>query len=169
MAHPVKKQLSKNLAEMKFMQKGLSTDGTQVGESHDSSSMGALIKKWVVPDVPVVDDVTNKMKSTNSFIQCEELNRLGRFSYNKFNKEIERLSERYARQGGLLNEESSEDEEEATVSVQEMVRRYEDNTSKKSLGKHGRLYEDNFDGSERHRLLKKRISKMDKDGFIRPS
>ncbi len=36
-----------------------------------------------------MNDRTNKMKSTNSFIQCEELNRLGRFSYNKFNKEIE--------------------------------------------------------------------------------
>ncbi len=39
------------------MQKGLSTDGSQLGESHDASSMGALIKKWVAPNVPVVDNV----------------------------------------------------------------------------------------------------------------
>ncbi len=29
------------------------------------------------------------MKCTSSFVECEELNKLGRFSYNKFNKEIE--------------------------------------------------------------------------------
>ena len=56
------------------------------------------------------------------------------------------------------------------------VCRYEDITSRRLLGKHGRSSDD-FDSSPgfgsgatgRHKLLEKRVSKMDRDGFLRPS
>ena len=32
---------------------------------------------------------SHKLKHTDSFVECEDLNRLGRFSFNRFNKETE--------------------------------------------------------------------------------
>ena len=57
----------------------------------DIETDGALTDKWVVPNMPDPVDPSTLLQMTSSFVECEELNRLGRFSYNGHNKETEVL------------------------------------------------------------------------------
>ena len=76
-------------------------------DQEQTDGSGGLIEKWVAPNVPPIPDKyviierdilfieynffrSKRVKVVEySFAQCEGLNTLGRFSYNKFNKEIE--------------------------------------------------------------------------------
>ena len=82
------------------------------GPEEEADSGSVLTEKWVVPDVPLptetewvgticspryvryVSDlfILHRPEDTlrvDSFLECEELDRLGRFSFNGYNKEIE--------------------------------------------------------------------------------
>ena len=59
------------------------------GDQVDFDVGGALTDKWVVPDIPNPSERHSKPVINESYIEFEGLNRLGRFSYNKYNKEVE--------------------------------------------------------------------------------
>ena len=54
-----------------------------------SSSDGVLVDKWYVPNAPEPLQRAKWPEINDSYVEFEELNRLGRFSYNKYNKETE--------------------------------------------------------------------------------
>ena len=49
----------------------------------------SLTEKWVVPNVPLPASECSWPETTESYVDFEDLNRLGRFSYLKHNKETE--------------------------------------------------------------------------------
>lgn len=55
----------------------------------DVETDGILTDKWVVPNTPDPVDPSTLLQVTSSFVECEDLNQLGRFSYNGHNKETE--------------------------------------------------------------------------------
>ena len=58
------------------------------GNTSDSTS-GALIDKWYALDVPKLEQRAKWPEVDNSYVDFEDLNKLGRFSYNKYNKDTE--------------------------------------------------------------------------------
>lgn len=51
---------------------------------------GALTDKWIAPNVPNPPQTSfTKLIVNESYVEFEDLNRLGRFSFNKHNKEVE--------------------------------------------------------------------------------
>ena len=55
----------------------------------DLASDGILTDKWVAPNVTEPSERPKYPDVNNSYVEFEDLNRLGRFSYNKYNKEVE--------------------------------------------------------------------------------
>jgi hypothetical protein len=136
MANPHRQSLSKAVSEMKFMKRHGEED-TDVG--------GALTDKWVVPDVPHPQDSLGILTVNESIVEFEDLNRFGRFSFNNYNKEIERLMAKYKSKGSLSDSSSGEieddDEDETCVSALELAKRHDELTSgkkKQYLGKRKR-------------------------------
>lgn len=58
------------------------------GNTNDDTS-GALIDKWFAPSVPIVKHRAKWPEVDDSYVDFEDLNKLGRFSYNKYNKDTE--------------------------------------------------------------------------------
>lgn len=139
-----KRTLSKNLSQMKFMRRlNPSLDQDEAEES------GALIEKWVARNIPKpLDESQEPAVVRCSFAECEDLDPCGRFSYNKFNKEVERLAKQ-------TTKPDISEEDEGTIPAVEVARRYEEITSRKFLGKRQRS--------------EVGIGNVDRDGFIKPS
>ena len=56
----------------------------------DFDSGGPLTDKWVVKDPPKKPSATPKIHTVDtSYVKFEELNELGRFSFNSYNKDVE--------------------------------------------------------------------------------
>jgi hypothetical protein len=110
----------------------------------DTDVGGALTDKWVVPDVPHPQDSLGILTVNESIVEFEDLNRFGRFSFNNYNKEIERLMAKYKSKGSLSDSSSGEiedDEDETCVSALELAKRHDELTSgkkKQYLGKRKR-------------------------------
>ena len=49
----------------------------------------SLTEKWVVPNIPLPTSGHSWPETTESYVEFEDLNRLGRFSYLKHNKDTE--------------------------------------------------------------------------------
>lgn len=49
----------------------------------------SLTEKWIVPNIPLPMSGCNWPETTESYVEFEDLDRLGRFSYLKHNKETE--------------------------------------------------------------------------------
>ncbi|XP_019864316.1 PREDICTED: uncharacterized protein LOC100641791 [Amphimedon queenslandica] len=131
MANPEKHDLSRAVAEMKFMKRH-STD--QI----DFDSGGPLTDKWVVKDPPKKPSAPPKIHTVDtSYVKFEELNELGRFSFNSYNKDVERLMVEYRRKCGDESdgELMEEDEREVSVKALEVAKRFKD---MKVLGKRRR-------------------------------
>ena len=84
---------------------------TASSDKEDTDGTGGLIQKWVAPNIPQPPkydhlhfcfDCTNTYIMVNHYIrsqtvkvavcgfaECENLNTFGRYSYNKFNKDVE--------------------------------------------------------------------------------
>ncbi|CAI8032859.1 hypothetical protein GBAR_LOCUS18545 [Geodia barretti] len=117
-ANPRKRALSKNLSQMKFMKRH--TLGN--AEEEVDSVGGVLTEKWVVPDAPPSAKCSTIRKRIDSFVECEELDTFGRYSYNGCNKEIERLARSRLTAG---SPSVVEPEEDADVTAEEVVQRHE--------------------------------------------
>lgn len=59
------------------------------GNTTSDSTSGALIEKWSALNIPESTKVTKTSEIHTSYVEFEELNKLGRFSYNKYNRDIE--------------------------------------------------------------------------------
>ena len=55
----------------------------------DGDGDAVLADKWVVPDAPQSAEAPKWPRVEHSYVEFENLNTLGRFSYNKYNREIE--------------------------------------------------------------------------------
>lgn len=55
----------------------------------DDTSESALVDKWFAPNVPESLQQAKWPEVDTSYVEFEDLNTLGRFSYNKFNKDTE--------------------------------------------------------------------------------
>ena len=61
-------------------------------EQVDFDLGGALTDKWVVPDIPNPPPPPSKPIKpliNESYVEFEDLNTLGTFSFNRYNKEVE--------------------------------------------------------------------------------
>ena len=58
------------------------------GANVDTASE-TLIEKWYAPNVPDLTERAKWPEIQTSYVEFEDLNKLGRFSYNKFNKDVE--------------------------------------------------------------------------------
>ncbi len=58
------------------------------GANVDTASE-TLIEKWYAPNVPDLAERAKWPEILTSYVEFEDLNKLGRFSYNKFNKDVE--------------------------------------------------------------------------------
>lgn len=61
---------------------------SSTGSISDNSS-GALIEKWSAVIIPDTTCIVETPEIHTSYVEFEELNKLGRFSYNKYNRDIE--------------------------------------------------------------------------------
>lgn len=59
------------------------------GNKSDLDDGGVLTDKWVVPNVPETTSLSTRLEVIDSYVEFEELNQFGRFSYNQYNKDIE--------------------------------------------------------------------------------
>lgn len=55
----------------------------------DFDTGGPLTDKWVVKNVSKPSTCSQRLSVTGSYVEFEELNEFGRFSYNSFNKDVE--------------------------------------------------------------------------------
>ena len=59
-------------------------------DQDETEEFGALIEKWIAPDVLKPEDIPLRPVLVRcSFSECENLDTCGRFSFNKFNREVE--------------------------------------------------------------------------------
>lgn len=131
MANPRKRSLSKNLSQMKFMKR--QSRGQQEDEETDLG--GKLVDKWVVPGIPEPPIWVERFQLVESFVDCEDLNKFGRFSFNNFNKKIERLAECYQTGESPV---SDEEEEGEGISAKEVAKRYKELLGKRRRSDQGR-------------------------------
>lgn len=59
------------------------------GNKSELDDGGVLTDKWVVPNVPETPSLSTRLEVIDSYVEFEELNQFGRFSYNQYNKDIE--------------------------------------------------------------------------------
>lgn len=68
---------------------------SQSGGREKEPSDGVLTEKWVVQGAPPPSEEERWPLVEHSFVEFEDLNTLGRFSFNKYNKETEVGSRRF--------------------------------------------------------------------------
>ncbi|XP_044540394.1 M-phase phosphoprotein 6-like [Gracilinanus agilis] len=114
-----KLKLSRNLMQMKFMQRGLDTETKKQLEEEEKKIISE--EHWYL-DLPELKEKKSFIIEEQSFILCKDL-LYGRMSFRGFNPEIEKLM---VQMNAKHNEEEVEDVTmEADMSDEEMARRYE--------------------------------------------
>ncbi|CAH1269742.1 MPHOSPH6 [Branchiostoma lanceolatum] len=126
-----KPKLSKNLMQMKFMQRKQQSDDREKLEEEQQRVIDE--EHWVL-DIPELKKLESRYEVIDSYVPCEDL-KYGRFSFQGFNPAIEKIAKSFE---VAKEEEASEaKEKEETVSDDEMARRYEAivGTIQKKFGK----------------------------------
>ncbi|XP_058946576.1 M-phase phosphoprotein 6 [Pocillopora verrucosa] len=116
---PVKKTLSKNLMEMKFMKRKAETDYRRQLEEERQRAIEE--SHWVLNGQEQED--RSCIEFEPSYVQCEELYPNGRMSFKNFNPTVEKMFKEMIAEEDLAQSEAREREE--TVSDEEMAQRYE--------------------------------------------
>ena len=107
-------ELSKNLLQMKFMQRTKANVERELNERNDNKLVGQEL-------LEICRKEGDRYMTTNSFLFCENL-RYGRMSYKGMNPEIERLMEsKEAKHKRQLDDQSSNEME---ISNKEMAKVY---------------------------------------------
>ncbi|KXJ18432.1 M-phase phosphoprotein 6 [Exaiptasia diaphana] len=115
---PAKVTLSKNLMEMKFMQRRSESNYRKELEEERKRMIDE--SHWVIQKA---GSERGQVEIEPSYIKCEQLYSNGRMSFKNFNPTVEKLFKEMK----ALDEEmfSEERERETTVSDEEMARRYD--------------------------------------------
>ncbi|XP_057291180.1 M-phase phosphoprotein 6-like isoform X2 [Hydractinia symbiolongicarpus] len=161
-----KKNLSKNVLQMKFMQRGIEQQNVKAYEGLKQSQIKQ--SHWVM------GGVENQVKQLpyefdTSQIYCEELLPIGRMSFLGYNPQVEKIHQMILREARKKSK-SNEDEDE--LSDEEMAHRYENligtvakKFEKKSKRKTARKnVSSNSESDEDLKQLRKRA----KRGFLKP-
>ena len=161
-----KKNLSKNVLQMKFMQKG------KVVVVDEAEEMAKRIKRnkdhWVIGGI---EDLPKKLpyEFDTSLVMCEELLPIGRMAFSNFNPIVEKTHKEILK---LAQVKCSTDKEECDgISDEEMAERYDTlvNTIGSKFGGKRKQNDDDDSSSdsesdEEIRMQKKRA----KRGFLKP-
>ncbi|CAH3172367.1 unnamed protein product [Porites lobata] len=116
---PTKKTLSKNLMAMKFMKRKAESDYRRQLEEERQRAIEE--SHWVVEGQENED--RSRIEFEPSYAKCEDLYPCGRMSFRNFNPTVEKLFKEMQAEEDMAR--SEEREREATVSDEEMARRYE--------------------------------------------
>ncbi|EDO37061.1 predicted protein [Nematostella vectensis] len=115
-----RRTLSKNLKQMKFMQRRSEADVRKQLEEERRKAISE--SHWVI-DEEVGQNDRGSIEIEPSYIPCEQLYTNGRMSFKNFNPVVEKaFKEMLSLEADLLSEAR---EREATVSDEEMARRYD--------------------------------------------
>ncbi|XP_065913678.1 M-phase phosphoprotein 6-like [Dysidea avara] len=152
--HKQKRTLSKHLQQMKFMKR------KSKAEDETDSNQTVLEERWEVPGVTNSRaDHPPACKATVNYVECAELNPIGRLSFHNFNKEVEKLASQDVEQS------DSESCEEQTISAQEVSKRYQELMGSTLVKK--------IQNPSRRKFLKRLEMKKQKSkapkGFLKPA
>lgn len=114
-----KRNLSKNVLQMKFMKRS----ALRIEKEKSEEERKYIIddEHWVL-DLPKMETMENKFIFEPSYTRCENL-MFGRMSFKGFNPEIEKLMK--LKNNEMFSEETERRENEISVNDQEMAERYE--------------------------------------------
>ncbi|XP_031570353.1 M-phase phosphoprotein 6-like [Actinia tenebrosa] len=159
--------LSKNLKEMKFMQRRAESDYRKQLEEERRRKIDEA--HWVLN---TKTGESERVEIEPSYVKCEQLYSNGRMSFKNFNPTVEKtFKQMKAEDEEILSEER---EREATVSDEEMARRYDTlvgTIGKKYSNKRDRstvIVDDDNDDDEDRDISHSTSKKKFKGGFMKP-